>query len=63
MMIEDPNNFSISKNEMESWLKCWLNLKEENEQEVIRLANILKRTNKNRIKKKLGRRIAKLCMK
>jgi hypothetical protein len=48
---------------METWLKCWLTLKEENEKEVLRIANILKRTNKNRIKKKLGRRITKLCFK
>jgi hypothetical protein len=47
---------------METWLKCWLNLKEENEPETLRLMSILKKTNKNRVKKKLGRRIAKICM-
>lgn len=47
---------------MVTWQQCFINLKDENEQEFVRLANILKRTSKRRIKKKLGKRITDLCM-
>lgn len=47
---------------MVTWQMCFVNLKEENEEEFLRLANILKNTRKDRTKKKLGRRITKLCM-